>query len=232
MPARLLRKLGLSEYGADEVLLATAVCAASAYALYALCPWSALAVLPPWLLLVWFFRDPERAAAGGACDYLAPADGRVTDIGEAAAPEFMGGKALRVGIFLSPLDVHVNRSPCDGTVVHVLYRAGAFLPAYDRRASERNESLELGLLTSDGLRIVVKQIAGVLARRVVCAVEQGRALARGARYGMIKFGSRTELYVPADAGFEAAVAVGQKVRGGQTVLLRRNPRPAGPAASQ
>jgi phosphatidylserine decarboxylase len=136
----------------------------------------------------------------------------------------MGGRALRIGIFLSPFDVHVNRAPCEGTVEHLRYLAGEFLPAYNPKAPERNEAVELGLSTPAGMKILVKQITGVLARRIVCVVRPGAQLARGARYGMIKFGSRTEIYVPLDAGLSPAVKIGDRVRGGETVVLERAER--------
>jgi phosphatidylserine decarboxylase len=111
--------------------------------------------------------------------------------------------------------------PCAGTVRHLQFRAGAFLPAYNPDAPTRNESQDLGLVTADGARIMVRQISGVLARRIVCEAELEQRVERGERYGMIKLGSRTELYVPAGAGYSVEVSVGASVRGGKTVLVRR-----------
>jgi phosphatidylserine decarboxylase len=217
---RLLRTLGLAEYGGDELLIAALACGAMAWALWlGLGPWAALVAAVPWAIVVWFFRDPERRVPERADALLAPADGRIQDIQEVDAPAYMGGRALRVGIFLSPLDVHVNRAPCEGTVEHLRYLAGEFLPAYNPKAPERNEAVELGLSTPEGMKVLVKQITGVLARRIVCAARPGSRLAQGARYGMIKFGSRTEIYVPLDAGFQPAIKIGDRVRGGETVVL-------------
>jgi len=220
---RALRALGLAEYGGDELFIAALACGTLGWtlSLYAGIWAAALAGLP-WLVVVWFFRDPERRITERADAMVAPADGRVQDIEEVTGPSYMEGRALRVGIFLSPLDVHVNRTPCEGTVEHLRYLAGEFLPAYNPKAPQRNESVELGLVSTDGMKVLVKQISGVLARRIVCAVKPGERLARGARYGMIKFGSRTEVYVPATAGLRPAVKIGDRVRGGETILLERS----------
>jgi len=147
----------------------------------------------------------------------------VADIEDVDEPDFIGGRAVRVGIFLSPLDVHVNRSPARGVVRHRAYREGKFLAAYDRRAVAENESCALGIeceapAGKPPVRILVRQVVGVAARRIVCPVEPGRALGRGERFGMIKFGSRTEVWVPASAGFRCRVRVGEAVRGGSTVI--------------
>lgn len=220
----LLRRLGLAVYGGDELALAALACAVAAWALAVnLTPWLALAALPPWLVVVWFFRDPERASGAPPGALLAPADGTVTDVEEVDEPSYLGGRALRIGIFLSPLDVHVNRAPCAGRVEHLRYRVGEFLPAYAPAAPERNESQELGLVTAEGVKVMVKQISGILARRIVCEARQGLELCRGERYGMIKFGSRTELYVPGAAGYRPLVTPGAKVRGGETPILGAPP---------
>lgn len=225
----LLRKLGFAPYGGDELLLATVACGVTAYALaLVLHPLAALVALPPYAIVLWFFRDPERKVPNDEQLLVSPADGTVSDIVEIDEPQFLKTKAVRVGIFLSPFNVHVNRVPCDGMVAHLQYRVGEFLPAYNPKAPERNESFELGLATLFGDRVMVKQITGVLARRIVCIAQLGDRYARGERYGMIKFGSRTELYVAVDGGFEVQVKVGDKVVGGETVLVRRVrvPQPA------
>jgi phosphatidylserine decarboxylase len=163
-----------------------------------------------------FFRDPERRAPDVAGAILAPADGRVVDVRSDLADPFVG-PARQVSIFLSPLDVHVNRSPVAGHVVGVEYRAGAFLPAYRPEAAERNERATI-LIEGDGIRVAVRQIAGVLARRVVCRVRAGDRLAAGERFGIIKFGSRLDVVVPSSVGL--AVRPGDRVRAGETVLGR------------
>ena len=209
-----MRLFRLAEYGADEFLLAACACSAAACALRLVNPWLALLPLFPFAVVVWFFRDPDRSVPDDPALLVAPADGTVMDIEELDEPAFIGRKALRIGIFLSPFNVHVNRAPCAGVVRYLDYRVGEFLPAYNPAAAQRNEAVCLGLESADGLRLLVKQISGVLARRIVCRVQPGDVLAPGQRYGMIKFGSRTELYVPADAVAVCTVTRGSKVKGG------------------
>jgi phosphatidylserine decarboxylase len=188
-------------------------------------PWCWLSV-PPLVFAVltaWFFRDPHRVIPTGPGILVSPADGVVADIEEVHEPDWIGGPALRVGIFLSPLNVHVNRVPAACTVGHRAYRAGKFLAAYDRRAVEENESCALGLSCAapggkPPLRIVVRQVVGAAARRIVCPPKPGDRFEAGQRYGMIKFGSRTELWVPVTAGFVCRVKVGDKVVGGETII--------------
>ena len=160
-----------------------------------------------------FFRDPERTPPPGPGLVLAPADGRVMRIDEVEDPWV--GRAVRASIFLSPLDVHVNRSPVAGLVDSVRYEAGRFMAAYRDEASELNERCTIAL-EGDATRIGVKQIAGVLARRIVCRVRAGDKLAAGERFGLIRFGSRTDLVVPRSA--EIRVKIGDRVRGGETVM--------------
>jgi len=160
-----------------------------------------------------FFRDPDRTAPAVPGAVLAPADGRVMRIVDIDDPWV--GRAVRVSIFLSPLDVHVNRSPVAALVEGVQHAAGRFLAAYRDEASELNERCTLAL-QGEVARIGVKQIAGVLARRIVCRVRQGDKLQAGERYGLIRFGSRTDLVVP--EGTEIKVRVGDRVRGGETIM--------------
>jgi phosphatidylserine decarboxylase len=165
--------------------------------------------------MAFFFRDPERAAPSVPRAILAPADGKVTAVHPTVDDPFVGPASQAVSIFLSPLDVHVNRSPVAGLVVGVEHRPGAKLAAYRAEASEQNERTTIAI-QGDGARVIVRQIAGVLARRIVCRVQPGDRLASGERFGLIKFGSRTDLIVPAGARLQ--VKVGDRVRGGETVL--------------
>ena len=160
-----------------------------------------------------FFRDPDRIAAVVSGAVLAPADGRVMRVVEIDDPWV--GRAVRVSIFLSPLDVHVNRSPVAGLVEGVEHAAGRFLAAYRDEASELNERCMVSL-QGETARVGVTQIAGVLARRIVCRARQGDNLQAGERYGLIRFGSRTDLVVP--QGTEIRVRVGERVRGGETIM--------------
>ena len=160
-----------------------------------------------------FFRDPERTVPELPGGVLAPADGRVMVITEALDPWV--GPAVRVSIFLSPLDVHVNRAPVGGLVKNVEYVAGRFLAAYRPEASEQNERCAVSL-DGERARVTVTQISGVLARRIVCRVRPGDTLRAGQRYGLIRFGSRTDLVLP--RGTELRVRVGDRVRGGESVM--------------
>ena len=160
-----------------------------------------------------FFRDPERTPPEAPGVVLAPADGRVMRIDEVEDPWV--GRAVRASIFLSPLDVHVNRSPVAGLVDSVRHEAGRFMAAYRDEASELNERCTIAL-AGETTRVGVKQIAGVLARRIVCRVRAGDKLAAGERLGLIRFGSRTDLVVPRST--EMRVKIGDRVRGGETVM--------------
>lgn len=227
-----MKTIGLTPYGGDEFLIATVACGSAGVALGLIHP--ALAVIPlvPFGIIVWFFRDPDRTGDATEHVLLSPADGTVTDIVEVEEASFIGGKATRIGIFLSPFNVHVNRTPCSGTVRHVEFKAGEFLPAYNPEAPTRNESCSLGLERGDGIKLLVKQITGVLARRIVCPAKNGDVLARGERYGMIKFGSRTELYIPVGTLGMVSVKLGDKVVGGQTPIATLQTAAAGQAASR
>jgi phosphatidylserine decarboxylase len=160
-----------------------------------------------------FFRDPERRPPNVPGALVAPADGRVMGIVE--VDDDWVGAAVRMSIFLSPLDVHVNRAPTAGLVRAVDYVPGRFLAAYRAEASEQNERCTVAL-EGDSARVAVRQISGVLARRIVCRVRAGDKLALGERYGLIRFGSRTDLIAPRRA--ELRVGVGDRVRGGESVM--------------
>ena len=166
------------------------------------------------LFMAFFFRDPKRVPPSDPDVVVSPADGRVTRIGPAAA----GADAPNViSIFLSPLDVHINRSPIPGKIVDMIYSPGKFLMATNEKASLVNEQ---NILTIEGdkITVVCKQIAGILARRVVCWKKKGDNLSLGERFGLIKFSSRTDLILPANVS--VAVSIGTRVRGGTTVIGR------------
>jgi phosphatidylserine decarboxylase len=162
----------------------------------------------------YFFRDPEREVPRGPGLIVAPADGRVIYAGPADGPNVPRGLWLQITIFLSPLDVHVNRSPVGGRVTRIEYRPGKFLPAYDAGADE-NELNEIWIDT-DGTPIVVRQVVGILARRIVCRVQEEQSVERGERIGLMKFGSRMDVFMPPHA--EVRVGVGEHVTAGETVL--------------
>ena len=163
----------------------------------------------------WFFRDPERVPPPGDRLVVSPADGRVVDVRAVEERELLGAAATRVSIFMSPLDVHVNRSPVAGRIEAVRYVPGRFRAAFADKASDDNERTGM-LLATGRRRYLVVQIAGALARRIVCRRAVGDALERGERYGLIMFGSRVDVYLPPDVAVRTAV--GARVRAGASVI--------------
>lgn len=178
-------------------------------------PWLAAPFLVLALFFTFFFRDPDRVIHAGPNDVLSPADGRVLVAGPAEEAVAPPGRWQQVSIFLSPLDVHINRVPASGRVTKVTYQPGRFLPAYHAHAAGANERSEIWI-DHDGTPIVARQIVGVLARRVVCRAQVGSVVQAGDRYGVMKFGSRMDIFVPTTA--ELQVRVGDAVRGGETVI--------------
>ena len=170
----------------------------------------------------YFFRDPDRTVPLDADAVVAPADGRVMMAGPSEGRWAPPGDWKQITIFLSPLDVHINRAPVSGRVTRIHYRPGRFLPAYGEGAND-NELNEIWV-DHDGRTIVFRQVVGILARRIVCRVREGDELETGQRIGLMKFGSRMDVFVPPDC--ELAVEVGQQVVGGETVLARLERRHA------
>ncbi len=168
-------------------------------------------------VLVYFFRDPERISPVSDRLFLGPADGRVVAVESVHEPLFLEGQALRISIFMSLLDVHVNRAPIDGRVVFVRHVPGQFLQAFRPEASELNEHNLIGLDSGYG-KVLVKQVAGIMARRVVCWVQPDQRLGMGERLGVIKFGSRVDLFLP--PGAEPVVQVDDRIRAGVTVVAQ------------
>jgi phosphatidylserine decarboxylase len=170
------------------------------------------------IFFIIFFRDPDRYSSEPANAVLAPADGKVISIVKVSNSPLLEGERTRVSIFMSPLDVHINRMPMSGTIEEVSHRHGRYLAAYQGGAVEQNEQNAVRLADLEGRRVGVVQVAGFLARRIVCNARKGNNVRRGDRFGMIMFGSRTDLYLPPEA--HILVAEGQKVRGGETVVGR------------
>jgi phosphatidylserine decarboxylase len=174
-----------------------------------------------WLFIISFFRDPERVIPSDPLALVSPADGTVTHVDEVEEPDFPGGRALRVSIFLSVFNVHVNRVPRPGRVLGLRYFPGRFEDARSLTCGIVNEQLWIDLSEGpEGRPVRVKQIAGAIARRIVCWLRPGEEVGIGERLGMIKFGSRTEVSLPADAVEEVLVKPGDKVKGASSVLLR------------
>ncbi len=166
---------------------------------------------------VYFFRDPYREPPAGDNLLLAPADGRVMKVEKIHEPYFINGEAQKISIFLSLFDVHINRSPFGGTVPFCRHIQGRYLAAFKEEAPRENERNLIGIETEEG-RMLVVQVAGMVARRIVCWIKPGDLVERGARIGMIKFGSCTELYMPLHANI--TVKEGEKVRGGETIVAQ------------
>jgi phosphatidylserine decarboxylase len=212
----------LTRHGFREMLIGSLVLVAAAVVLGYSIWWPvSLIVVPVLIWLFAFFRDPERQLPSEQHAMVSPADGTVSDVMDLPHDDLLGGPCVRVGIFLSVFNVHVNRSPCDGRVIKTIYKEGKFINAMKHgEASSDNESNTVVLAEPSGERpvAVVKQIVGLIARRIICTVKEGDVVQRGDRIGMIKFGSRTELYIPKWLEPEVKVTVGQSVRGASDVI--------------
>ena len=231
-------RIPLTKYGWPQVVVfpAAVLAVMIAYLLVA------VLFLPAWAIvsaeavlavaLIWvlaFFRDPERHCPSDRNLLLAPADGRITDIEIVADPpaflreqEGGGGAAMRIGIFLSIFNAHINRAPCNVRVEKITYRKGKYKNAMNPQSGRVNESNDLALVRTDSPkdRLIVRQISGSVARRIVCEKIEGQELTGGEKFGMIKFGSRTELYAPVRQSAKCLVRIGDKVKAGLTPLVR------------
>ena len=211
-----------TRHGFRELLIGTLALALLAAAAGYFEFWWLILLLVPVLIWLWaFFRDPERPVPAHPADRLtmvSPADGKVSDVMELETDPVLGEPTVRIGIFLSVFNVHINRSPCDGVVTGVTYKKGRFINAMDHsKASEENESNTVVIAepgAADRPVAVVRQIVGLIARRIICTKNVGDRVTRGERFGMIKFGSRTELSIPRRLNPKVLVAPGQKVRAG------------------
>ena len=170
------------------------------------------------LFVMNFFRDPERVAEGGPKAMISPADGRVVEIATVEESAHVSGEALKIAIFMNIFDVHVNRAPCESRVEWVRHISGSFINAVRASAGLENERTLVALRDRAGRPVLVKQIAGLIARRIVCPIKEGERLGQGQRFGMIKFGSRVEVFVPKGDDFTVGVRLGQNVYAGRTVL--------------
>jgi len=225
----------LTRYGLPQVLVYPLAVLALMAALFIFLPGRAApsialaaaeAIL--FLVLVWmlmFFRDPQRKTILNERFLLSPADGTITDIAEVESPE-LGGKALRIGMFLSIFNVHLNRMPCGVRVESIHYKKGQFKNAMSSESGRINESNEVLMtrLTEPRDRLLVRQVSGAIARRIVCEAKPGQEYAQGTAFGMIKFGSRTELYLPLkEGGYSITKKIGDKVRAGLSPLIEYKP---------
>ena len=224
-------RIPLTKYGLPQVVVFPAI----VLAVMVVFPLAGKNFLPLWaivlievllaLICLWiltFFRDPYRLPPSDKNLLLAPADGRVTDIETVEEDNFIGETAMRIGIFLSIFSTHINRAPCNAKVEKIIYRKGKYKNALNPQSGRVNESNNLGLVRIDSpqQRLFVRQISGAIARRIVCDVSEGQVLTGGEKFGMIKFGSRTELYVPARESVKCLVQIGDKVKAGLTPLVK------------
>jgi len=180
--------------------------------------WLGIFVFLLFLFTIFFFRNPKRLIPAEAAAVISPADGVVLEVAEVEENHYLKERAIKVSIFLSIFDVHVNRAPIEGQVDYVYYREGKFLPAFKSHASEINERNYVGI-KNQKIKVLVVQITGFIARRIVCFVKPGDKLKKGQLFGMIKFGSCTEIYLPVNQ-VEILVKKGQRVTGGSTVIGR------------
>ena len=223
-------RIPLTKYGWPQVAIFPTV----VLAIMAGCLLAGARFLPLWVtysieaalavVLIWgltFFRDPYRTVPPDKNLLLAPADGKITDI-EIVENDFISAPALRIGIFLNIFDVHINRAPCNVKVERITYRPGKYKNAANPQSGRVNESNDLVMVRTDSPkdRLIVRQISGAIARRIVCVATEGQELSGGEKFGMIKFGSRTELYVPARENAKCLVKIGKKVKAGLTPLMR------------
>ncbi len=178
-------------------------------------PLAALGILLA-LFSLWFFRNPDRTPPPGTGNVVSPADGRIVYAGESPPGRYASAAGKRVSVFMSPLDVHVNRAPVAGRVAAIRYHKGEFHVASVDKASLMNEQNGVTIVTPEGRTVTYVQIAGIVARRIVCDLKEGDAVRQGQRVGMIRFGSRLDLYLPADV--RLSVAVGDRVRAGESVI--------------
>ncbi len=224
-------RIPLTKYGLPEVAVFPAIVLAAMIVYFVagilyLSTWTTVsieAVLGAALIWVLsFFRDPDRLCPKEANLLLSPADGEVTDIEIVNEGDYIGERAIRIGIFLSIFNVHINRAPCNAKVERISYKKGQYKNAMSPESGRVNESNNLYIIRTDSPRdkLIVRQVSGAIARRIVCATKEGQELSGGEKFGMIKFGSRTELYVPARADVKCLVQTGDKVRAGITPLVR------------
>ena len=219
-------RVPLSRYSfGDMLVIGGMLLAAAVLAWLYVGVWLAAVFVGLLIFLLFFFRDPYREVPGEEGLLVSPADGTVVDIEQVSDCGLIDGRAWKIGIFMSVFNAHVNRAPTAGTVTKIQYDPGKFFNALRAVSASANESncVFMKCPQVPGEQVVIKQISGVLARRIVCGCKVGQTLACGEKFGMIKFGSRVELYVSYSEGLQVQVSKGQKVKAGSSVLLRFEP---------
>jgi len=220
-------KIAITRYGRREIILATIAFAVAVGVLAWVYAPAIVLPVAAWIWMLWFFRDPERHVPSEQDILVSPADGRVADITPVGMASELGQPGVKIGIFMNIFDVHVNRSPAKARVESVVYQPGRFLDARDPAAGAQNESATIHLTCKRGeasYPLIVRQVGGLIARRIVTDVTIGRELQAGQRIGMIKFGSRVELIAPTELAEQVRIVQGQKVRAGETILLAASGR--------
>lgn len=211
----------ITRYGYDVFFTITAICVVLLFVVLAFFEPRTLryvgvaVILVVWGFTINFFRDPERSTSSKPTAVISPADGKIIAIKTVAEPEYLQGEAKLISIFMSPLNVHVNRIPVSGTVEHLRYVKGEYFAAFEDKASEKNEQMIVGIAGTKG-KVLFKQIAGFIARRIVCELSVGETVTAGKRFGMIKFGSRVDVFLPPDVNI--LVSVGTRTTAGETIL--------------
>lgn len=213
-------RIPFARWGLAELQLMGYLLAAAAIGLGLYRWWLAIVPAVILALVVWFFRDPPRRVPEGTGLVVSPADGTVVEVVAVEHDDYLGGPAMKIGVFLSIFNVHINRAPLASRVIRLRYEPGLFLNAMNPDSRMLNENLWIGLEEAEPphRRVVVRQIAGLFARRIVCDLRPGETVTRGHKFGMIKLGSRTELYLPAEAGLQVLVREGERIRAGSTVV--------------
>ncbi|HUI30685.1 MAG TPA: phosphatidylserine decarboxylase family protein [Candidatus Acidoferrales bacterium] len=213
--------LRLAHYGYDVVAVVVLSCVAAVFVSFFVASAPAkvildIAALAAGASTFYFFRDPDRTLQmSGDHVVISPADGRVVFCSEVEEPEFLRSRAKMISIFMSPVDVHVNRIPVNGTVKFLKYVKGEYLVAFDEKSSDRNERMLIGI-ENKGARVLFKQIAGFIARRIVCNLSEGQTVTAGERFGMIKFGSRVDVLLPLNC--DVKVKLNDKIFAGSTII--------------
>jgi phosphatidylserine decarboxylase len=211
-------KLPIAKYAINDIIIVILITVVMGYFLYQVQPVLALFPLIIFLFVLYFFRDPLRKIPDGNNLILSPADGKIIEISEVIEDTFIKEPSIKIVIFLSLFDVHINRTPCAGRVVLLEYRKGQFLVASNPKASKQNERNSIGLLVSNSFKMLVRQIAGIIAQRIVCDIKLNQEVKKGMRIGMIKFGSRTEIYVSKNRIDKINVKLNDRVKGGESIL--------------
>lgn len=211
-------KLPIAKYAVNDIIIMMLITGVTGYFLYQSQPVLIGLPLIFFLFTLYFFRDPSREIPNDNNLILSPADGKIIEINEVIEDTFIKGPSIKIAIFLSVFDVHINRSPCDGKIIFLEYRKGKFFVASNPKATRQNERNSIGLISSNSFKILIRQIAGIIAQRIVCGINLNQEVKKGMQIGMIKFGSRTEIYIPKNKIEKVNVKLNDRVKGGESIL--------------